>query len=44
MIVTWVLNMQNFGLLNTLQQLKLKVIKVTQTKPTPFYNNVLGKN
>ncbi len=36
MIVTWVLNMQNFGLLNTLQHLKLKVIKVTQTKATSF--------
>jgi hypothetical protein len=35
-IITWVLNMQIVGLFITLQQLKLKVVEVTQTKPTPF--------
>ncbi len=35
-IITWVLNMQECGLSITLQQLKWKVAKVTQTQPTPF--------
>jgi hypothetical protein len=34
--------MQECGLSVTLQQLKLKVAKITQTRPTPFRNGVLG--
>ncbi len=41
-IVIWVLNMQIARLFITLQQLKLKVVEVTQTKSTPFRNDVLG--
>jgi hypothetical protein len=41
-IVNWVLNMQKTNLFVTLQQLKLKVVKVTQTKSTPFQNGVQG--
>jgi len=41
-IVSWVLNMQKTNLFVTLQQLKLKVVKVTQTKSTPFQNGVQG--
>jgi hypothetical protein len=43
-IVTWVLNMQIVELSITLQQLKLKVVKVTQTRPTPFRNNAPRTN
>jgi len=35
-IISWVLNMQKVGLFVTLQQLKLKVTKITQTMPMPF--------
>jgi hypothetical protein len=35
-IVAWILNMQKCELFITLQQLKLKVEKVTWTKSTPF--------
>jgi hypothetical protein len=28
------------GLLITLQQLKLKVVELTQTRPTPFWSGV----
>jgi len=41
-IVSWVLNMQNASLFVTLQQFKLKVVKVTQTKSMPFRNGVQG--
>jgi hypothetical protein len=36
--------MQIAGLFITLQQLKLKVVEVTQTKPTPFRNDVPRAN
>jgi hypothetical protein len=36
--------MQIVGLSITLQQLKLKIIKITQTKPTPFWNDVPRTN
>jgi len=39
-IVSWVLNMQNASLFVTLQQFKLKVPKVTQTKSMPFRNGI----
>jgi hypothetical protein len=32
--------MQKVGLLVTLQQLKMKVVEITQTRPTPFQNGV----
>lgn len=35
-IVNRVLNMQKASLFVTLQQLKLKIDEVTQTRPTPF--------
>jgi hypothetical protein len=41
-IVAWVLSMQECGLSITLQQLKWKVPKVTQTQPTSFQNGVFG--
>ncbi len=41
-IVNWVLNMQKVGFFFTLQQLKLKVAEVTQTKLMPFQNGILG--
>jgi hypothetical protein len=41
-IVRWVLTMQEVGLPITLQQLKMKMVQVTQTKPAPFYNGIPG--
>jgi len=35
--------MRKCGLLISLNQLKLKVAKMTQTKVTPFWNGILGK-
>ncbi len=35
-VVFWVLVLQDVGLLINLQQLKMKVAKLTQTRPTPF--------
>jgi hypothetical protein len=35
-MVAWVLFMQKVGLLISLQQLKMKVAELTQTRPTPF--------
>ncbi len=39
-IVAWILNMQKCELFITLQQLKLKVEKITWTKSTPLQNGV----
>jgi hypothetical protein len=39
-VVAWTLGMQECGLFITLQQLKMKVAKVTQTRPTPFKNGM----
>jgi hypothetical protein len=39
-MVTWVLNMQNVGLFINIQQLKMKVVKITQTRPNLFRNGV----
>jgi hypothetical protein len=36
-VVVWVLTKQEIGLLISLQQLKLKVAKLVQIKPTPFW-------
>jgi hypothetical protein len=41
-MVIWILNMQKVGLFVTLQQLKMKVVEITQTRPTLFQNGVLG--
>ncbi len=35
-VVFWVLAMQDVGLSISLQQLKMKVVELTQTRPTPF--------
>jgi len=43
-IVNWVLNMQKTSLFVTLQQLELKVVEVTQTRPMFFLNGVLGNS
>jgi succinate dehydrogenase flavin-adding protein (antitoxin of CptAB toxin-antitoxin module) len=40
-IITWILAMQKCGLLH---QLKLKVVELTQSRPTPFWNGVLKNN
>ncbi len=39
-MITWPLAMQNVGLLTNLQQLKLKVEKLTQAKPIQSQNGV----
>jgi hypothetical protein len=41
-MVTWIINIQKVGLFITLQQLKMKVVKITQTTPNPFQNGFLG--
>jgi hypothetical protein len=40
-IVEWALVMQECRLSITIQQLKLKVVEITQTRPTPFKDVVL---
>jgi hypothetical protein len=41
-IIRWELTMQEVGWPITLQQLKMKMVEFTQTRPIPFYNgNVL---
>jgi hypothetical protein len=44
MVVAWILGMQECGFSITLQQLKMKVVELTQTKPTPFKHRVEHKN
>lgn len=39
-MVAQILSMQQCGLSITLQQLKMEVAKLTQTKPTPFTNGI----
>jgi hypothetical protein len=39
-ITTWVQNMQKVGLTIIFQKLKLKVVEITQTILTPFWNGV----
>jgi hypothetical protein len=36
--------MQKVGLFINIQHLKMKVVEVTKTKPTPFQNGVLRYN
>jgi hypothetical protein len=36
--------MQKCGLSITFHQLKMKVVELTQTKPTPFKNGILGNS
>jgi hypothetical protein len=40
-VVFWVLAMQDVGLSISVQQLKMKVAKFTQTKSTPFQGGIL---
>jgi hypothetical protein len=40
-VVAWVLSMKEVRLSISLQQLKMKVAKLTQTRPTPFQGKVL---
>jgi hypothetical protein len=40
-MVAWILGMQWCELSIALQQLKMKVAKLTQTKPTSFTNGIL---
>jgi hypothetical protein len=35
-VFAWVLFMQGVGVLVNLQQLKMKVVELIQTRPTPF--------
>ncbi len=42
-MVEWELVMQECGLSITIQQFKLKVVKITQTRPTPF-KDVVPRN
>ncbi len=39
-VVSWVLALQNVGLSISLQQLKMKVVELTQTRPTPLQGRV----
>lgn len=41
-LMAWILGMQECGLSITLQQFKLKVIKVIQTRSTPLKDGILG--
>jgi hypothetical protein len=43
-MMKWTLDMQECGLSISLQQLKMKVTKLTQTKDTPFQNEILGNS
>jgi len=43
-MIAWTLIMGECGLSINLQQLKTKVIKLTQTKATPFRNGIAGNN
>jgi hypothetical protein len=39
-IVRWVFPMHEVGLPITLQQLKMKMVEFTQTRPAPFYSGI----
>jgi hypothetical protein len=41
--VAWILGIQECELSITLHQLKIKIAKLTQTKPTPFKNGIPRK-
>jgi hypothetical protein len=41
--IVWVLGMQECGLSITLQQLKMKLAELTQTRLIPFKHGVRGK-
>ncbi len=43
-IITWILAMQKCGLLIILHQFELKVVELTQSRPTPFWSGVLKNN
>jgi hypothetical protein len=41
-MVAWTFNLQKCGLFITLWYLKMKVVKLIQSRPTPFKDGVLG--
>ncbi len=41
-ILRWIFVMQKIGMSITLQQMKLKVAKLIETKPIPFWNGIFG--
>jgi glutaredoxin-related protein len=43
-VMKWTLDMQECGLSISLQQLKMKVAKLTQIKDTPFRNGILSNS
>jgi len=43
-MITWTLTMQECELSIILQQLKMKVAKLTHTRATPFRNGIPGTN
>ncbi len=43
-VIAWTLAMQECGLSISRQQLKMKVIKLTQTRVTRFRDGILGDN
>jgi hypothetical protein len=43
-VITWTLTMQMCGLSINLQQLKMKVAKLTQTRVTPFQDGIPGNS
>jgi hypothetical protein len=43
-MITWTLVMGECGLSISLQQLKMKVVELTQTKVTPFRNGIPSNN
>jgi hypothetical protein len=43
-MIKWTLDMQECGLSISLQQLKMKVVELTQTRDTPFQNGILGNS
>jgi hypothetical protein len=44
MLTTWILGMQECGFSITLQYLKMKVAKLTQTMPNPFKDGIIGNS
>jgi hypothetical protein len=43
-VIAWTLVMDECGLSISVQQLKMKVVELTQTKVTPFQNGIPGNS
>jgi hypothetical protein len=43
-MIAWTVAMQECGLSISLQQLEMKVIKLTQLRVTPFWDGILGNS